>query len=91
MTNYSQLLGYATLSKVLDTNKKNEVKFSLLDYEVTYCFEPQPYSHIEYLNPAVIRVLNSKLERDDKRLDARYLRNKYDLEYTVGFNTRGSA
>lgn len=86
-----KLIGYAPLSEVFPTQNNSEVKFNIFDYEITYCFAPEVYSHIDYLNPALVYPIKGIGERDRIRQAARYLRKKYNWEFNLGFNTCGSA
>lgn len=68
--------------------KNGNIRFSLFDLEIEWKETKQPYSHIDYLNPALVypvkhggkKVHNAKA----------YLRKCYNWEYGAGFNTSGS-
>ncbi len=69
--------------------KNNSICFSLFDLEVEWKETEQPYSHINYLNPALVYPVKrgGKKMRNAKA----YLRKCYDWEYGPGYNTAGSA
>ncbi len=68
--------------------KNKNIRFNLFELEIEWKETEQPYSHINYLNPALVypvkhggkKVHNAKA----------YLRKRYDWEYGAGFNTAGS-
>ena len=67
---------------------KDCVNFRLFDLEVEWRETKQPYSHIAYLNPVLIYPVKhgGKKVKNAKG----YLRQRYDWEYSEGYNTRGS-
>lgn len=64
------------------------VKFNLFDMEVEWKEKEQPYSHISYLNPALVYPVKCG-EKKVKNAKA-YLRKKHDWEYGPGYRTAGS-
>lgn len=68
--------------------KNENIRFNLFELKIEWKETEQPYSHIKYLNPALVypvkhggkKVHNAKA----------YLRKRYDWQYGAGFNTAGS-
>ena len=69
--------------------KNKNIRFSLFNLEIEWKETKQPYSHINYLNPALIYpVKNGGKKVHNAKA---YLRKRYDWEYGAGFNTAGSS
>lgn len=93
-------LGYGKCFKTEDVSaisrcyrgKNKNIRFNLFELEIewkeTEPEQPYSYSHINYLNPALVYPVKhggKKVHRAKA-----YLRKRYDWEYGAGFNTAGS-
>ena len=78
----------SALSRCYRAKNKN-ICFKLFDLEIEWEETEQPYSHICYLNPALVYPVKhgGKKVPNPKA----YLRKHYSWEYDVGFNTVGSS
>ena len=68
--------------------KNKNIRFNIFELEIEWKEIEQPFSHIDYLNPALIYPVKhgGKKVRNAKA----YLRKRYDWHYGVGFITAGS-
>lgn len=85
----SEFFGDKSVTGITVVHKShNGVKFRLFDLEVEWQETKQPYSHIDYLNPALIYPVKHGGKKVKNAKD--YLRKRYTWEYESGYHTAGS-
>lgn len=68
--------------------KNKNIRFNLFDLQIEWKETKQPYSHIDYLNPALVYPVKDGGKKVHNAKE--YLRKYYDWEYGDGFYTNGS-
>lgn len=68
--------------------KSNNIQFKLFDLDIVWSETPQPYSHIDFLNPALVYPVKRGGMKVKKA--SSILKQMYDWEYGVGYTCLGS-